>query len=199
MCELSHGAGTSMNTFQYFMKTKKYFQHISQANGLYRACLFQVGRWAVDNSTGKRCLSSCTRQENHVQISYYKFPNKMFLNSEDIIKLIKKLGVACNPQIKIYGPKRPLLDAQYPKLCPFFDQISNEDLAADVDASFTVHHFFKGLNLSNDELATLKEQLLAYASDNLAKINAFLDSPYLSKYQTDEVSVLMLPLNLNHI
>ena len=125
-----------------------------------------------------------------MQVSYYKFPNKMFLNSNDIIKLVKKLGVACNPLIKMYGPKRPLLDAHYPKLCSFFDQISNEDLAADVDASFTVHHFFKGLNLSSDELATLKEELMAYASDNLVKINAFLDSPYLSKFQTDEVFVL---------
>ena len=79
------------------------------------------------------------------------------------------------------------MDAQYAKLYPFFDQISNEDLAADVDASFTVEHFFKGLNLSSDELATLKEQLMAYASDNLVKINAFLDSPYLTKYETDEV------------
>ena len=152
--------------------------------------LSQVGRWAVDNSTGKTCLSSCTRQENPVEISYYKFPNEMFLNSEDIIRLVKKLAVACDPLVKMYGPKRPLLDARYPKLCPIFDQISNDDLAANVDAGFTVHHFFKGLNLSRDELASLKEQLMAYASDNLVKINAFLDSPYLSKYKTEEVSVL---------
>ena len=153
----------------------------------YCLSLVKVGRWSVDMSSGKRCLSSCTRQENRVQVSRYKFPNKMFLNSKDIIKLIKKLAVACDPLIKIFGPKRPLLDAQYPQLCPFFDQVSKDDLAADVDASFTVHHFFKGLNLGSDELATLKEQLMAYASDNLVKINAFLDSPYLSKYQTDEV------------
>ena len=150
----------------------------------------KVGKWAVDVTTGRRCLSSCTRQENPVQISYYKFPNKMFLNSEDIIKLIQKLGVACDPLVKMYGPKRPLLDAQYPKLCPFFDQINHEGLAADKDASFTVHHFFKGLNLSSDELVSFKEQLMAYASDNLVKINAFLDSPYLSKYETDQVCVL---------
>ena len=114
----------------------------------------------------------------------------MFLNSEDIIKLIKKLGIACDPLQKKYGPKRPLLDAQYPKLCPFFDQINHEGLAADKDASFTVHHFFKGLNLSSDELVSFKEQLMTYASDNLVKINAFLDSPYLSKYETDQVCVL---------
>ena len=71
-----------------------------------------------------------------------------------------------------------------------FGQISNDDLAADVDPGFTVHHFWKSLNLSRDELATLKEQLMAYASDNLVKINAFLDSPYLSKYKTEEVSLV---------
>ena len=127
-------------------------------------------------------------QENPVEISHYKFPNAMFLNSEDIIKLVKKLGIACDPQIKKFGPKRPLLDSQYPKLCPFFDQISYEALTADVDAGFPTNHFFKGLNLSTNELATFKEQLIVYASHNLVKINAFLDSPYLSKYTTDEVS-----------
>ena len=127
-----------------------------------------------------------------MEISHYKFPNTMFLNSEDITKLVKKLGIACDPQIKMFGPKRPLLDSQYPKLCPFFDQISYEALTADVDASFTVNHFFKGLNLSTDELTTFKDQLMVYASHNLVKINAFLGSPYLSKYTTDEVPVLKI-------
>ena len=124
-----------------------------------------------------------------MQVSHYKFPSKMFLHSKHIIKLIKKLGIACDPLIKMYGPKKPLLDAQYLKLCSCFEKISNENLVADVDTSLTVHHFFKGLNLSSDELAILKEQLMAYASDNLVKITAFLDSPYLSKFKTDEVFV----------
>ena len=130
-----------------------------------------------------------------MEISYYKFPNRIFLNSEDGIKLTKKIGMACNSSI----PKRLLLDDRYPKLCPFFDQISNEDLAAEVNSSFTVHHFFNGLSLSSEELATLKEQLMAYASDNLVKINAFLDSPYLSMYQTDEVSFVKLQTNSDKI
>ena len=122
-----------------------------------------------------------------MEISYSKFPNKMFLNSDDIIGLIQKLATSCNSSIKFFGPKRPLLDAQYPQLCPVFDLIN--DLVEDINATLTVNDFYKGLNLSSDKLAIFKEQLMAYASDNLVKINAFLDSPYVSKYQADEVSV----------
>ena len=111
----------------------------------------------------------------------------MFLNSDDIIGLIQKLATFCNSSIKIFGPKRPLLDAQYPQLCPVFDLIN--DIVEDINATLTVNDFYKGLNLSSDKLAIFKEQLMAYASDNLVKINAFLDSPYVSKYQADEVFV----------
>ena len=132
-----------------------------------------------------KCLSSCNRQENSVEISYYKFPNRMFLRSEDVINLVKKLGTVCNSS----EPRRPLLDQRYPELCPFFDGITKEGLAAEVNESFTVHQFFASLNLNSTDLETLKDQLLLYASDNLVRINAFLDSPYLSKFQIDEVVI----------
>ena len=99
------------------------------------------------------------------------------LNTEDTIKLIKKLSISCDPG----KPKRPLLDSRYPNLCLIFDQITIEDL--EVNATFTTRHFFKKLKLTKDQNA----QLMAYASDNLVKINAFIDSPYISKYQMDEV------------
>ena len=139
--------------------------------------LLKVGRWSVEKSSGKQCLSKCTRQENAVEISYSKFPNQMFLNMEDAIKLIKKLSISCDPG----KPKRPLLDSLYPNLCPVFDQITIEDL--EVNATFTARHLLKKLNLTKDQ----HEQLMAYSSDNLVKINAFIDSPYISKYQMDEV------------
>ena len=134
-----------------------------------------------------KCLSSCNRQENPVEISYYKFPNRMFLRSEHVINLVKKLGTVCNSS----QPRRPLLDQRYPELCPFFDRITKEDLAAEVNESFTVHQFFAGLNLNSTDLETLKDQLMLYASDNLVRINAFLDSPYLSKFQIDEVVIFI--------
>ena len=145
----------------------------------------KVGRWSLEKSSNMKCLSSCNRQENHVETSYYKFPNRMFLRSEEVIKLVKKLGTTCDSG----KPRRALLNTQYPEICPFFDEIFQEDLAADVNNSFTVHQFFTSLNMTSDDLRKFKEQLLAYASDNLVKINAFFDSPYLSKYQTDEVII----------
>ena len=137
----------------------------------------KVGRWSVEKSSGKQCLTKCTRQENAVEISNSKFPNQMFLNTEDVIKLIKKLSISCDPD----KPKRPLLDSRYPNLCPIFDQITIEDL--EVNATFTTRHLLKKLKLTKDQDA----QFMAYASDNLVKINAFIDSPYVSKYQMDEV------------
>ena len=127
-----------------------------------------------------KCLSSCNRQENPVEISYYKFPNRMFLRSEDVINLVKKLGSVCNSS----EPRRPLLDQRYPELCPFFDGITKGGLAAEVNESFTVNQFFASLNLNSTDLETLKDQLMLYASDNLVRINAFLDSPYLSKFHS---------------
>ena len=81
-------------------------------------------------------------------------------------------------------PRRPILDQRYPELCPFFDGITKEGLAAEVNESFTVNQFFAGLNLNSTDLETLKDQLMLYASDNLVRINAFLDSPYLSKFHS---------------
>ena len=128
-----------------------------------------------------KCLSSCNRQENSVEISYYKFPNRMFLRSEDVINLVKSL-VLCAIQANQEDPfwTRGIQN------CPFFDGITKEGLAAEVNESFTVHQFFAGLNLNS---ADLKDQLMLYASDNLVRINAFLDSPYLSKFQIDEVVI----------
>ena len=144
--------------------------------------LLKVGRWSVDKSSGKKCLTKCTRQENAVEISYSKFPNQMFLNTEDAIKLIKKLSISCDPD----KPKRPLLDSRYPNLCLIFDQITIEDL--EVNGTFKARHLLKKLNLTKDQ----HEQLMAYSSDNLVKINAFIDSPYISKYQMDEVYSLSI-------
>ena len=107
-----------------------------------------------------------------MEISYSKFPNQMFLSTEDAIKLIKKLSISCDPD----KPKRPLLDSRYPDLCPIFDQTTIEDL--EVNATFTIRHFLKQLKLTKDQ----DVQLMAYSSDNLIKINAFIDSPYISKY-----------------
>ena len=132
-------------------------------------------------------MSSCTRQENPVEISYHKFPNKMFLFSEDVIWLIRKLQTLCDSSILTFGPKRPLLDAQYPELCPFFDLIAERVPQNQVTVDLGALIFYESLGLNKTTLAAFKHQLMTYASENLIKINAFIDSPYLSKFETDEV------------
>ena len=137
-----------------------------------------------------QCLSSCTRQENHVAVSSYSFPNQMFLNSYDIVQLIKKLFQSCSTTEGIYGPKRSLLDHIYPNLCPFFDKIDPSALNTERKGYFSFEKAFENLKMSDTELDMFKRELMVYASQNLVKINAFIDSPYISKYQTDEVSLL---------
>ena len=153
----------------------------------YVLFIVQVGHWS-EMLSGKKCLSSCTRQENPAEISYFKFPNKMFLYSEDVIQLIRKLAMLCNSSTLIYGPKRALLDAQYPELCPLFD-LFGESAVAEINIELGTQKFYESLGLDDTTLATFQQQLMSYASENLIKINAFLDSPYLSKFETDEVVV----------
>ena len=147
--------------------------------------LSKVGRWAVEKSSGKHCLSSCKRQENPVEVSYNKFPNEMFLQSPDVLQLIIKLFRYCDSNKN--DLKRPQLDARYPDLCPLLDIVGDdmdEDMQVENVATFK---FYQQLNLNDTILKTFKKQLMLYASENLVKINAFLDSPHLSKFETDEV------------
>ena len=60
----------------------------------------------------------------------------------------------------------------------------DEDMQVENVATFK---FYQQLNLNDTILKTFKKQLMLYASENLVKINAFLDSPHLSKFETDEV------------
>ena len=146
--------------------------------------LKQVG--ALAETSQRICLSACTRQDNPVSVSSYSFPNSMFLNSYEVLKLIRKLDMSCNLKTKIFGPRRELLDEQYPQLCPFIDQIPRKSLSDPLSP----YHFFESLNMSKEDLGKFKEQLLTYASKNLVRINAYFDSPYLSKFQTDEVCIV---------
>ena len=111
----------------------------------------------------------------------------MFLQSLDVQQLAFKLVYYCDQNTTEFGLKWPLLDARYPQLCPIFRQIKENVAEDEIETVFGTHDFFENLSLSHDALETLKQQLMIYASENLIKINAFLDSPYLAKYETDEV------------
>ena len=127
-------------------------------------------------------------------VSSYSFPNNMFLSSYEVVELIRRLHMSCNVENKMYGPRRPLLDEQYPQLCPFIDQIPKKILTIEL----TAYHFFSSLNMSESDLGQFKKQLLDYASKNLVRINAYFDSPYLSKFQTDEVHIYAMFVSRNY-
>ena len=99
--------------------------------------------------------------------------------------------MSCSLKNKMFGPRRPLLDEHYPQLCPFIDQIPPKSL------ELTPYKFFNGLNMSDSDLGQFQKQLLVYASKNLVRINAYFDSPYLSKFQTDEVIITAMFLQQN--
>ena len=111
----------------------------------------------------------------------------MFLQSSDVLLLAYKLIYYCDQNTTIYGLKWPFLDARYPQLCPIFRQIKENVTEDDMEIVFGTPDFYENLGLSNDALETFKQQLMKYASENLIKINAFLDFPYLSRFETDEV------------
>ena len=146
----------------------------------------QIGRWSVEKSSGMSCLSSCKRQENPISTSTYKFPNKMFLNSPDALLLLQKLAHYCQSDMTRFGPKRHLLDEDYPLLCPFFDNMKNDsDLYNDADM------FYHSSNMTATSTELFKRELMRYSTNNLVKITAYIESPYVSEYQTDEVGFLL--------
>ena len=157
-------------------------EQVSIQKALCYFLFLQIGRWSIDKSSGMSCLSGCTRQENLISTSTFNFPNNMFLNSPDSLLLIQKLAFYCQNDMTHFGRKRPLLDSVYPLLCPFLDRI---DINTDFES--TALDFFGALNMTTSEKASFKRELMHYAMNNLVKITAYIVSPYVSQYQTDEV------------
>ena len=146
----------------------------------------QIGRWSVEKSSGMSCLSSCKRQENPISTSVYKFPNKMFLNSPDALLLLQKLAHYCQNDMTPFGPKRHLLDEDYPLLCSFFDNMNNHS-----DLYNNAAMFYHSSNMTATSTELFKRELMRYSTNNLVKITAYIESPYVSEYQTDEVGFLL--------
>ena len=95
--------------------------------------------------------------------------------------LMHKLALYCQNNSH-FGPKRPLLESEYPLLCPFFDRIDTN-----FDLYINAIEFFRSSNMTTSEKDSFKRELLHYAVNNLVKITAYIDSPYVSEYQTDQV------------
>ena len=105
-------------------------------------------------------------------VSSYSFPNNMFLSSYEVVELIRRLHMSCNAKNKMYGPRRPLLDEQYPQLCPFIDQIPKKILTIEL----TAYHFFSSLNMSEYDLGQFKK---SYTFSLLLAVFIFLFSSFL--------------------
>ena len=143
------------------------------------------------------CLASCTRQENPVSTFTYKFPNKMFLQSEDLFLLIRKLSWSCRNTPTRFGPKRSFLEIDFPKLCGFFDQYVynnqgvNEHLESDkpLTSNETLSKFLRDIKIPVTDWETWKKSLLLYATNNMVKITAYIESPYVTVFETSQVTL----------
>ena len=82
----------------------------------------QIGRWNYDHGSQKKCLPSCSRQDNHFDISLVKFPNQEFPSTHEFVKVIKKLFWSCYPETTRFGYRRWRMDLAYPQLCSFYDK-----------------------------------------------------------------------------
>jgi hypothetical protein len=158
----------------------------------------------TEASSGMSCLPACSRQENTISTSTYSFPNQMFTSSPDLHLLMRRLYWSCEKADTRFGPKRRLIDETFPTLCGFFDQFvySNEsirnDLASRTTNTSTIN-YLDGLGLNPTQLEQFKAALLNYASNNLIRINAFIESPYVTSYLTQEVAMTMINDNGNAI
>ena len=142
------------------------------------------------------CLASCTRQDNQISSFTYKFPSKMFLNSPELVLLIRKLSWSCQSS----NPKRQLLDLDYPRLCPLYDryiysnQQINNFLASDKPLNVPVNKFLWDINIPDDDWTIFEQELMLYAFNNLVKLTAYIESPYVTVYETTEVFIWTVTL-----
>ena len=104
------------------------------------------------------------------------------------VLVVFSASVYCNPDVSILQKLEALdnrmksMEAKLKNCETDFEGIKPfiQGLATDLTELST--------NFNETTFAELRQELMNYASENLIKINAFLDSPYLSKYLTDEVN-----------
>lgn len=144
-----------------------------------------------------------------VSVSSTKFPNNEFKRSGDFVKIIKKLYWSCKENITRFGFKRRLLSEAFPELCTYYDQyfytntqisrqIENEN--DDIIRFFTNEEEYRGFlgfsslvevnsltKMPSKDFQQFKEIVMNYCRENLAKVVAFIPSPYVKKYVLDEV------------
>ena len=169
---------------------------LMNATGLTLGCLnkhiSQVGRWK--KASNVTCLDSCKRQENKIFVSERSFPNKMFTSSEDFYLVIRKLWWSCQPDKNKFGPKRSVLETDFPQLCEYYDNFIYPNTMISSWLNNTEYFlkrpmvtFLKDLKMTKLQLDNFKEEVLAYSRKNLVKITAYVEKVFAVEYMTDQV------------
>ena len=72
-----------------------------------------------------------------------------------------------------------------------------EKLAEDNEVNFndknritTTEEVFNATDMSSENISEFTKEILSYCKENLAKVEAFIPSPFVSKYLLDEVNTL---------
>ena len=75
-----------------------------------------------------------------------------------------------------FGPKRKLLDSEFPYLCVFYDDYvyNNENMNKHFENNFyidkPIQSFLKEFGMSGENLTEFKTEVLKYSKKNLVKI-----------------------------
>ena len=112
---------------------------------------------------------------------------------------MRRLYWTCQTNMTRFGPKRPLMDRHYPGLCTYFDEFvypnpkTSSDLS-DGPMDSTITNFLETLKdgdgeaMEDSRKEDFKMKLTTYASRNLIRIKAFMESPYVTSFLTQEVT-----------
>ena len=95
-----------------------------------------------------------------------------------------------------FGPKRKLLDSEFPYLCVFYDDYvyNNENVNKHFENNFyidkPIQSFLKEFEMSVENLTEFKTAVLKYSKKNLVKVTAYIEKVFAAQYITDQVTAI---------
>ena len=97
-----------------------------------------------------------------------------------------------------FGPKRKLLETEFPKLCVFYDNYvyNNELVNMHFENNYIetpIQSFLKEFEMSGENLTEFKTAVLKYSKKNLIKVTAYIEKVFAAQYITDQVINEMNP------
>ena len=98
-----------------------------------------------------------------------------------------------------FGPKRKLLDNEFPNLCVFYDDYvyNNVNVNKHFENNFyidkPIQSFLKEFKMSGENLTEFKTVVLKYSRKNLIKVTAYIEKVFAAQYITDQVINEMNP------